>query len=226
MGGLTAAFALLQALARREVTGTGMNFDLAQFESSVSTLGPLLLASAVNGQAPPRMGNRSTRAAPQGCYQCAGDDQWCAISVQTDEQWQALVKSTGIEELADTRFAGLPGRLRHHDEIDAAIEAWTSKLPKEEVESRLQVVGVPAERMRRINEVMELPEAKQLFRPLEDPPGYSMPVTTLPFAFSRSEIAPLFPAPGAGEHTASVLEEWLGMDAAEVERLESAGVLV
>src|SRR5205085_10627973 len=59
VGGLHACFAVLDALAARERTGQGCNLDLSQFECGVATLGPLLLASAVNGQAPPRQGNRS-----------------------------------------------------------------------------------------------------------------------------------------------------------------------
>ncbi len=68
---LHACLAILQALAERATTGEGRYLDLSQFECSVASLGGLLLASAVTGCAPPRLGNRSTGAAPQGCYRCA-----------------------------------------------------------------------------------------------------------------------------------------------------------
>src|SRR5215510_7395023 len=68
IGGLHAAVGILRALVERKRSGRGANLDLAQFECSVATLGPLLLSGAVNRQAPPRLGNRSTRDAPQGCY--------------------------------------------------------------------------------------------------------------------------------------------------------------
>jgi len=75
-----------------------------------------------------RLGSRSRSIAPQGCYRCAGGDEWCAISVLNDDQWEALVAEIGDEapELRSPRFATLAGRLDHHDEIDAAIESWTS----------------------------------------------------------------------------------------------------
>src|SRR5207237_513417 len=148
---LHACFAILQALSERAVTGDGRYLDLSQFECSVASLGGLLLASAVSGRAPPRLGNRSTGAAPQGCYRCAGadnavadrsaarTDKWCAISVQDDEQGRALATTLAQPALAaDPRLATLLGRLRHHDEIDRQIEVWTRTLPAIEVERQLQ----------------------------------------------------------------------------------------
>jgi crotonobetainyl-CoA:carnitine CoA-transferase CaiB-like acyl-CoA transferase len=225
IGGLHACVGILNALSERAVSGQGAQLDLAQFECSVATLGPSLLAGLVNGSVPPRLGNRSTHAAPQGVYRCAGRDEWCAISVQTDAQWQALAAAVGEPAWAtDARLASLVGRLRHQAEIEARLEAWTSELPNTEVERRLQAAGVPAARMRRIREVVE--EGPRVFRPLEDPPGEQMLATGLPFTFSRSAIAPLAPAARLGEHTAEALREWLGLDAAEVETLEAQGGLV
>ncbi|HLY64055.1 MAG TPA: CoA transferase, partial [Chloroflexota bacterium] len=116
VGGLHAAVAVIEALAEREETRRGKNIDLSQFECSVGTLGPLVLSSAVNGSAPRRMGNRSSHAAPQGCYPCDGVDQWCTISVQTDQQWRALAEVIGQPSLArEARFGTLIGRMRGHD---------------------------------------------------------------------------------------------------------------
>ena len=41
-----------------------------------------------------RMGNRAPGLSPQGLYPCAGEEQWLAVSVATDEQWVALVTSS------------------------------------------------------------------------------------------------------------------------------------
>jgi benzylsuccinate CoA-transferase BbsF subunit len=238
VGGLHACFAVLDALAARVRTGEGCHLDLSQFECGVATLGPLLLASAVNGEAPPRPGNRSPLAAPQGVYRCAdraessatrggaAADEWCAISVQDDGQWAALVRALSDPAWGhDTRFGTLAGRQRHHDEIDAQLGAWTRQLAPQEVERRLQAAGVPARRMRRIQDVVDEADATSVFQPLEDPPGWQMLVTGLPFTFGRSALPARKPAPYLGEHTREVLAEWAGLDPAEIADLQAQSVL-
>ena len=72
-------------------------------------------------QVPVRRGNRSDRSAPQGVYPCAGKDNWCALSVETNNQWQALATLIGQERWAtDARFENLAGRQENQNEIDQA----------------------------------------------------------------------------------------------------------
>jgi benzylsuccinate CoA-transferase BbsF subunit len=228
IGGLHAAFAVLQVLVERKRDGRGRYLDLAQAECSVATLGPLVLSSSVNGEDPPRIGNRSSSVAPQGCYPCAGEDEWCAISVQTDEQWVTLTQAMGDAALeADPRFASVVGRLRLHDEIDQQISAWTMKLSKEDVQERLTAVGVPAERVRRADDVVNSQDAGLVFTPLLIP-GASKPdlAAGLPFSLGTSTaLAPEPPAP-FGHHTREALAEWIGLTDAEIDEMEAAGALV
>jgi len=227
IGGLHACFGIFEALSERAKTGVGANLDLAQFECSVATFGALLVQSAVNRTVPPRMGNRSLQYAPQGVYRCAGDDQWCAISVQSDDQWRALISAMGQPAwAADPRYDTHLGRSRNHDELDASIESWTRQFEPAEVERRLKVAGVPAERMRRIREVVKGPDASQAFVPLEDPKGGSMLATGVPFRFSLSPVLPPAPAPALGEHIGDVLKGWLNLSDAEIERVDKEGALV
>jgi benzylsuccinate CoA-transferase BbsF subunit len=227
LGALHGCVAVLHALLEKKVTGEGAHLDLSQFECSVASLGALLLASSVNNVAPPRMGNRSEDAAPQGCYRCLGNDEWCVISIQNDEQWQAFVEllpeSTHVR---DARFATLAGRQAHHDEIDAAIERWTVDHPSVEVECRLKQAGIPAERMRRTQDILADPDSARVFEAIEDPPGHWPLMPKLPIAFSQSPVAEVSRSPHIGEHTSAILQEWLGLTTREVEQLENEGALV
>ena len=227
IGGLHATFGVLNALAQRNITGKGLFLDVSQFECSVSTLGGLLLSSVVNGTAPTRMGNRSTSFAPQGLYRCAGEDQWCAISVQNDAQWQSLISAMNARPWGnDERFATLLGRLRHHDEIDARIETWTSPLRSDDVESRLQAVGVSARRMRRVDDLVNGPEPATVFEDMADKRLGSMLVTSHPFFFSSGTLRPPTSAPSMGEHNYQALSDWLGFSEQEVRALIEEKVLV
>jgi crotonobetainyl-CoA:carnitine CoA-transferase CaiB-like acyl-CoA transferase len=217
IGGLHACFAILQAVDTRAISGKGTRIDLSQFECSAAMIGALLLASSVNGTAPLRRGNRSALFAPQGVYRCAGTDEWCVLSVATDGQWQALTKVIGQEDWAsDGRFAGVAGRIRHHDEIDRRIEAWTSFLPNREAERRLKEAGVPAERMRRIHDVLESENGATVFAKMEERRVGSMLTTRLPFSLSSDSLPPPASAPALGEHTVEVLREWLNLSTGEI----------
>lgn len=224
IGGLHGCLAVVQALKSRASSGKGRHLDLSQFECGVGTLGSLLWAGIVDDVLPQRLGNRSDSAAPQGCYQCAGIDQWCAISVENDAQWLGLGRAAGNPAwAADPRFETMVGRLRLHDEIDREIESWTKTLSPAEVEVRLQAEGVPAERMRRVNEITK--EGSGVFHFV---PGRAAPtlLTGMPFAAVPQQQASFGPAPRLGEQTEEALRDWLNLEPGEAARLRATGALV
>jgi crotonobetainyl-CoA:carnitine CoA-transferase CaiB-like acyl-CoA transferase len=215
IGGLHAAVALVGALSKRQQTGEGRHLDVSQFEASVAMIGSLLLASAVTGRPPARLGSRSASAAPQGVYRCAGEDAWCAISVQSDEQWRALRTLLGGE----LRYESLAERIAHHDAIDTAIETWTRTLSAPAVEKRLTEGGVPAAAMRRANEVADIEAWKHVLRPLARGDGGETNVIGLPFSFRG--CAPVAPveAPRMGASGREALRDWLQLDEGAVAQL-------
>lgn len=221
IGGLHGVIAVLQALSDRARTGAGRHIDLSQFECSVATLGSLLMASAALKVPPKRMGSRSSHAAPQGVYPCAGTDEWIAIGVESDAQWWALAQAIGQPSLAgDPRLAETVGRMRRHDELDAAIGAWTAERTKEEAERVLQAAGVPAERMRRVDDFVESADSGAVYRPIPGEGSKTVLAATVPFTFSESAIVPPQRASRLGEHTREVLREWLDADDAEIDELD------
>jgi crotonobetainyl-CoA:carnitine CoA-transferase CaiB-like acyl-CoA transferase len=202
------------ALSKRIESGRGLHIDLSQFEGSVGMVGSLLVASAVTGRPSERTGNRSADAAPQGCYPCAGTDQWCVISIQSDAEWQALLSAMAdaAMELRSARFSSLAGRLEHHDEIDAVLSRWTRSLAPIDIEQRLRISGVPASAMRRGNELAGAAEWKQVLRPLV---GSQIPgdrTVGSPMVFRGSHPVEPRVAPRMGQHGREVLRDWLGMD--------------
>jgi crotonobetainyl-CoA:carnitine CoA-transferase CaiB-like acyl-CoA transferase len=225
VGGLSGCFMVMQALVERQKDGKGRNLDLAQFEGGVGTLGSLLLAGIVDGALPQRMGNRSSSVAPQECYRCAGKDEWCAISVEDGNQWQALAKLVGGTEFAhDARFQNLTGRIRNHDEIDKRIEDWTHSKSPLEVEQQLRAVGVKAQRMLRMNDVMgNLADSVFHLQPGTNPKPTLL--TGLPFHFVPRRPQEFGKTPRLGEHTEVALATWLGLDTSEVKKLQDSGVL-
>jgi len=137
--------ALIAALERRRKTGHGMYIDQAQYEASVTFLSPALLDYVVNGRIMSCMGNRDPYAAPHGIYPCRGSDRWVAISVFTDEEWQAFDEAIGNPEWARyPRFGTMLGRKENEDELDQLVASWTINYTAEQVMSLMQSKGVAA----------------------------------------------------------------------------------
>ena len=100
MIGVQMVFSILVALHERERTGKGQHIDLSMAETVAAMTPEPLLDHEFNGRDATRDGNRHPVFAPQGVYRTAGDDTWIAISVETDEQWAALVDAMGSPEWA------------------------------------------------------------------------------------------------------------------------------
>lgn len=225
IGGLHACFAILQAIDVRRENAKGSRIDLSQFECSAAMIGSLLISAAVDGKVAPRLGNRSDRFAPQGVYPCAGTDNWCAVCIETEDQWSALTKLIGQKQWStEPRFASPAGRGQHHDEIDEAITSWSKKHSSKEVEEQLNAVGIYAERVRRINEVIDGPDGARIFSPMSEPRVGSMLTTRLPFTLSFVDLPVPQSAPSLGEHSVNVLREWLNSSSAEIDGLQRAEV--
>ena len=221
IGGLHACFAVLQAIDKRLGNGRGSHIDLSQFECSAAMIGPLLLSSAVSGKVPHRFGNRSDIVAPQGVYRCAGADDWCALSIENGEQWKALAELLGNEKLkSDSRLSSAAGRMEYHHEIDREIGTWTKQYSSAEVERRLKAAGVPAEPVRRIDQVIDEPDPATVFSHMEERRMGSMLTTRLPFTLSAVSLPGPRSAPSPGEHNRDILRQWLDLSGEQFEELE------
>ena len=175
---------------------------------------------------PARRGNRSDRSAPQGVYPCAGKDNWCALSVETNNQWQALAKLIGQERWAtDARFENLAGRQENQNEIDQVISTWSKQYSSQEVEARLRAAGISADRVRRINEVVDGAAGSTVFSQMAERRVGSMRTTKLPFTLSSVDLPTPASAPSLGEHSGEVLRAWINCSDADIENLKREQVL-
>jgi benzylsuccinate CoA-transferase BbsF subunit len=139
------AFLLMAAVLRQRRTGQGAYYDLSMTETMVAALPEPILAWGVAGTMLEARGNRDPLLAPQGCYPATGDDRWLALSVLDDATWPALTQAIGRPDLAaDATLATAAGRRVRHDELDAAITAWTRTQDAEAAAEMLQAAGIAA----------------------------------------------------------------------------------
>jgi len=222
------AAAIAALLVRRRQRGIGGRVSVCQAETILGALSTSFLEESLRpGSCLPR-GNRGCFAAPSNVFACAGDDEWCALSVTSEAQWSRLCEVLERPDwLDDSRLATLEGRLVHADELEAGIAAWTARHTPLQVRDRLQAAGIAAGNMLRLDQMASDPHllARGFFRTLRQP-GLSAPLLSenspalgvLPEPEIRS-------APFHGEHTLALAERLLGLDAAVREALVAAGVL-
>jgi benzylsuccinate CoA-transferase BbsF subunit len=222
------ATALCAALDHRRRTGEGQYVDQAQMESSLHLLGPELLETQITGKNARRAGNYSSTAAPHDAYPCLGDDQWCAIACETDEQWRALRRVLGEPTWARaSELDRLAGRLAQRDLIDRELAAFTAKHPPRALMDLLQAAGVPAGMVQRSSDHLEDPQLRHrsFFRTLEHPEMGAVPYEGHQFRIRGYDNGPRFAAPCLGEHSIQVLQEILGYGDEDLARIAASGAL-
>ena len=220
--------ALLSALDYRRRTGQGCIIEAAQLECGLQFLAPELIDNQLSGYVATRKGNRDDDVAPQGVYRCAGDDRWCAITIASDEQWQALLKLLGEPGwAADPQLATLAGRQDAHDEIDKQLEDWTSGFPATELEQMLTAAGIAAGVVQRSSDLLADPQyAHQgFYHYLEHQRMGTVPYAGHQYRIAGYDSGPRSAAPVIGQHTFEVLTDLLGFDADEIAEVAAAGAL-
>jgi len=219
--------ALAASLVHRRKTGKGQYIDLSQYETTLQFFAPALMDYAATGRVQSREGNRSHRAAPHGAFRCSGDDRWCAIAVESDDEWRALCAVAGRPEwAAHPSYATMAARLQHSEALERLVESWTRTLPAEEVMRRLQAAGVSAgvvTNAKDISEDVQLAHRGH-FAGVQHPEIGPYLCELPSFRISTAEPI-LVGAPRIGEHTKPVLQEILKLSDEEIATLEAEGVL-
>jgi crotonobetainyl-CoA:carnitine CoA-transferase CaiB-like acyl-CoA transferase len=228
------AIAILAALHHREQTGEGQWIDLASTVAGLSLQRTAVLDWTVNARSSHRPGqpdgNRADfgAMAPHGIYAAVGDDRWVALACRDDTEWTILRALLDDPAADDPRFATLAGRLGSQDELDAIVERWTSDREAIDAARELIDAGVPASVVKspreRIDEDPEV-DAWGLFPPVPHPLIGDVRVEGLPVHLSESDWAAEKGGPLLGEDNERIFGDLLGLDAAELDRLHTEGVV-
>lgn len=217
---------LLAALDHRRRTGEGQYIDQAQMESALHFQSPQLLDVQVSGVSARRAGNFDPMMSPHDSYQCAGEDQWCAIAVETTEQWSALCELIGKSAWdEDPGMATADGRRDRQADIDMAITEFTQSLTPHQAMAELQNAGVPAGAVQRSSDHLVDPQLahRNFFRPMVHTEMGEVPYEGHQYRISGYDSGPRMPSPCLGEHSFEVLTEVLGIDVGEAAEILGSG---
>jgi crotonobetainyl-CoA:carnitine CoA-transferase CaiB-like acyl-CoA transferase len=228
VAGFHAALATLSALRQRRQSGAGQHIHIPHREPITRMLGEAVLDYTVNGRTPRRLGNRHRAWAPHGCYPCRGRDNWIAMAVRDDAEWQALCRA--LDEptwMHDRRFTNSLKRWKEVELLDQHLAASTRQWEATVLAARLCAAGIPAGAVQTNRDLLcdAHLRARQAFwavaHRLAGTYPYPAPSTRL------TETPPRLtrPAPNLGEHNGDLLMRLLGLSPAELQDLEVKGVI-
>src|SRR5271166_4548924 len=230
--GMLLAIGILGALYQRHTTGKGRRLQIAMQDAQLQYTRGSFVQHARSGQPAMRNGAKPLAGgmAPSGIYPCKpggpNDYVYVFTSHANPEHWRRLLRVIGHEDLTDDpRFATREARGQHEAEIDRMISDWTRRHDKHEAMRLIGAAGVPAGAVLDTGDLLAEPSfvERGIIQTMQHPKG-QLRMPTFPVRFDGAP-APVKPAPLLGEHTTEVFGEWLGMRAADIERLRSDGVV-
>lgn len=228
LAGKLGLVAVMAALEHRRKTGEGQFIDMSQSEAGAAMMGERFLEYSYNDREPVALGNRDPGAAPQGAYRCAGEDRWCVISIESDDDWgkfAGVINQPGLAN--EKKYASLAGRIEHHDELDGIIETWTSTRDPKDVAETLQTAGIAAGWVQNVHDHLadEHLRARGAFVEIDHPvAGKHLYPNNNVARLSGTPINPSARPPLLGEHTDEICRE-LGLDEATISDLRERKII-
>lgn len=148
--GIYGAYGVLAALRERDRTGRGQVVRTSLLAALVGIHAFQGTAWTVAGEVGRAQGNRHPSIAPYGAFRCA--DGLVQIACGNETMWRRLCAGFGLDA-DDPDHATNAGRLRHVEALTALIEGRFADLDRDTVLARLTEAGIPAGRIRGIDEV-------------------------------------------------------------------------
>ena len=219
--------AILAALFSRERTGKGQFIETALFDQAVTMVGFHALSYLITGREPQRFGNDSRDTVPTAAFQTADGPLY--ITCANDRTWQRLATQVLDQPALATHadYATMADRVRNRDRLLALVREMLATRPRAYWLARMREAGGPGGAINSIAEAFDGAEIAQrgLVTSIPHPTAGSIPNVALSIRLHGTPLADPVAAPRLGQHTAEILRDLLGYDAAHVQGLVDSGVV-
>jgi crotonobetainyl-CoA:carnitine CoA-transferase CaiB-like acyl-CoA transferase len=201
---------ILLALLHREHTGEGQWVHTSLLEGMLNKLDFQAARYTVAGDVAIQEGNAHPTQVPMGTYRAS--DGLVNICASTHKMWAGFCQALGAGVLFDNvNYHDPESRLVHRRQLDAEVEAVTSRFSVAELVRRLNPAGVPCGPIYDIGQAFEDPQVKHLR--MTRPAGHAVlgdvHLVRSPINLSAFPHPERFhrAAPDPGEHTEELLRE-------------------
>ncbi|WGM38340.1 CaiB/BaiF CoA-transferase family protein [Caulobacter sp. NIBR1757] len=218
----------LAALRHRDATGQGQVVDSALYEAVLQVMESLVPEYTATGVSRQRSGAILPGIAPSNVYPCSDGEY--LIGANGEGVFRRLCEAMGRPELIDDpRYDSHTARGQNQTELDDLIADWTRTLTVEALEALMLRHGVPAGRIYKPADMLADPHFAARGALIEMPDHPRFPGLTMQNVFPKLSATPgsvrSIAPQTVGQHNEEVLSERLGMDAADITRLQTAGVI-
>ena len=226
--GLWAAISINAALRHREVTGEGQHLDISLLDTQVSLLSIQGLNYLTSGEVPGLLGNAHPNIVPYQVFPTA--DGNIIVAVGNDDQFKRYCEFAGVPELIDDeRFVTNKARVQNREALTQILNDVMRQKPSAYWLEALEKIKITCGPINNIDQVFDDAQvaARGMRIEMNHPATGGEPVSLIgsPSKMSVTEVSYRHAPPMLGQHTEEVLEELLGLDAAECNRLREQGVI-
>ncbi|MGH3098034.1 MAG: CaiB/BaiF CoA transferase family protein [Streptosporangiales bacterium] len=152
LAGMYGAYGVLAALLERERTGRGQVVRTSLLAAIVGVHAFQGTGWTVAGKVGHAQGNHHPSICPYGLFRCG--DEAVQIAVGSQAQWLRLCEAFGLDPKAPGMTTNSE-RVEHRPEVIAAVEQVFAAYRAEELLTMLAAAGIPAGRVRALDEVYE-----------------------------------------------------------------------
>ena len=227
VSGTLCAIIIISGVLYRERQKRGAFIDLGQSEATAFMIGAHLMEAAASGKNPEPTGNISLSIAPHGCYPCRGEDRWCVIAAENEQQWAALAKMIGPGVIGNPRFATNAERLENRAALDAIIENWTKTQDAFALRDQLQGAGISCGVVQTGEDLVNDPHLQQrdFIVAVDNARLGRVVLPNFPLQFTNAKLTRRWEFPVLGRDTETVLRDVVGYDEATILAHRRDGVL-
>jgi len=199
LAGMFGAYGVATALVERERSGRGQRVTTSLLASTVAVHAFQGTRWLLAGHVPEPEGNRHPSIAPYGAYDVS--DGMIIVAVGSEGLWRRFAPMVDVDP-DDPRFATNGDRVANVDDLDTAMGPAFRAATVDEWVERLDAAGVPAGRVRSLDEVYSNPQVAHLgmIDEVDHPTLGTLRLPGAPVRHSRSTRDDPRPPPLLGEH--------------------------
>ena len=234
LSGLYLALGIVAAIRRRDQTGAGERIEVAMMDSVFSVLEESVVRASMTGNPLPARGNTDPIGAPWDAFQTK-DGKWIMICNLDPNRFKEVYNLIGREDIAKEYDgfdeAAAEKRATDLPKLNQIFAKWAKDHDAEEIHSVMLGMNIPSGIVQGVEELLLDPQLmhRHMVVDIDHPLLGEIKTFNCPIKYQQTTIGigkdenPIDAS--LGEHTDTVLHEYLGLDDTALRELRQAGII-